>query len=152
MKEQRKKIWIDRFQTHLLARIVAYLLFYQALVWALVILQDRIVRSVDGAIGQGVGSLCLLFAVVCVVLLGFMFVCDAARFAHRLVGPLVRFHKTVQAVTAGEEVDLVKLRQGDFLHELRDEFNEMLRALEQRGAVVLKTPVDEQDKDQPLAA
>jgi len=32
-----------------------------------------------------------------------------------------------------------KLRKDDYLHELRDEFNEMLRVLENRGAIQLKT-------------
>jgi nitrogen fixation/metabolism regulation signal transduction histidine kinase len=73
-----------------------------------------------------------------VVLLGLFAIYEAIIFTHRVVGPIVRFRKTVQAIIAGEEVDLVRLRNGDFLLELRDEFNEMLRILEQRGAVTLK--------------
>lgn len=152
MNEQRKKIWIDRFQTFLLLRIAAYCLLYQLIVWTFVGLQESVALAVEGALGQRAANMFLLFAGVCVVLLGFMFVWDAVKFAHRIVGPLVRFRKTIQAVAAGEDLDFIKLRQGDFLEELRDEFNAMLKALEQRGAIVLKTPPATPEKDQRLAA
>jgi nitrogen fixation/metabolism regulation signal transduction histidine kinase len=69
---------------------------------------------------------------------------DAVRFAHRLVGPLYRFRKTIQAVAAGEPVGLVQLRRGDFLTDLKDDFNAMLRRLEQNGFVLLKAPENPQ--------
>jgi hypothetical protein len=39
----------------------------------------------------------------------------------------------------------MRLRKDDFLQELKDDFNEMLKALEQRGGVVLKQ--DEPDRE-----
>jgi len=38
VREQRKKIWIDRFQTILFFRIGLYFLCYQVVVWAFVVL------------------------------------------------------------------------------------------------------------------
>ena len=38
-----------------------------------------------------------------------------------------------------------------FLHELKDEVNEMLKVLEQHGALVLKTPEARQGKKQQVA-
>jgi nitrogen fixation/metabolism regulation signal transduction histidine kinase len=69
---------------------------------------------------------------------------DAVRFAHRLVGPIYRFRKTVQAIATGEPVSLVQLRRGDFLTDFRDDFNAMLRRLEQNGFVLLKAPENSQ--------
>ena len=36
--------------------------------------------------------------------LGLLFIYDAVKLTHRIVGPLYRFRKTIQAVTAGEEI------------------------------------------------
>jgi hypothetical protein len=38
------------------------------------------------------------------------------------------------------------------LGELKDEFNDMLQVLEERGAVVLKTTAARQDRDQTVPA
>jgi hypothetical protein len=65
---------------------------------------------------------------------------DAVRFAHRLVGPLYRFRKTIQAIAAGEQVALVQLRRGDLLVDFQNDFNAMLEHLEQQGYVLLKKP------------
>jgi hypothetical protein len=65
---------------------------------------------------------------------------EALRFAHRLVGPLYRFRKTLRAIGAGEAVGLVELRNGDMLQDFKDDLNAMLKRLEQQGAIVLKTP------------
>jgi hypothetical protein len=72
------------------------------------------------------------------VIIGVFFIADALRFAHKIVGPLYRIRKTIEAVVAGEQVELIHLRKGDFLVELKDEINEMLKILEQRGAITLK--------------
>jgi hypothetical protein len=49
-------------------------------------------------------------------------------------------------VTAGEPVRLIKLRQGDFLLEMKDDFNGMLEALQRQGVPVLK-PADPAQED-----
>ncbi len=137
MKHLRKRIWIDRFQTLLSLRLASYCLAYQAVTWAFVAAEQKVAAAVEGVLGQQLASLFVLFLAASIVLLGFLFVCDAVRFAHRIVGPLYRFRKVIQAVTAGEELELIRLRKDDYLHDLKDEFNAMLKALEQRGAVVL---------------
>jgi nitrogen fixation/metabolism regulation signal transduction histidine kinase len=86
------------------------------------------------------------------VILGLLFIYDAMRLAHRIVGPLYRFRKTIQAINAGEELDLMALRKDDFLQDMKDDFNEMLKVLEQRGAVVLKRTEAEQHRNQVLPA
>jgi hypothetical protein len=150
VREQRKKIWIDRFQTSLFLRIALYFVIYQMAVWALFIIERSILVSISETLGPGAATYCSLFLVATVILLGVLFIYDAVKLAHKIVGPIYRFRQTVKAITAGEEVRLVVLRQGDFLGELRDDFNEMLKLLEQRGAVVLKTDGSKQDQKQSL--
>ncbi len=45
-----------------------------------------------------------------------------------------------------------ELRKDDFLHELKDEFNEALKVLEQRGAVTLKTIAVNEDHKESVAS
>jgi nitrogen fixation/metabolism regulation signal transduction histidine kinase len=122
----------------LFVRIACYFLFYQLAVWFLVIVDRNIHDTLSDMLGSETALIIFVSLAGLVVLLGLFAIYEAIIFTHRVVGPIVRFRKTVQAIIAGEEVDLVRLRNGDFLLELRDEFNEMLRILEQRGAVTLK--------------
>lgn len=140
MKEQRKKIWIDRFQTHLFVRIALYFIIYQAAVWALFAIERKNAEALKGMFGAGAAGLSFLFGTAIVLVLGVLFIYDALVVTHRVVGPIVRFRRAVQAITDNDELTLINLRQGDYLTELRDDFNEMLKALEQRGAITIKQP------------
>jgi hypothetical protein len=141
MKEQRRRIWIDRFQTGLLIRIVVYLFIFQTVLWAFNAYCDQM-TSAMAAIGTEWPLLesSLVRAVLAFLILVPPLTLDSFRFAHRLVGPLYRFRKTIQAIAAGEEVTLVQLRKGDLLLDFKDDFNLMLKALEEKGLVLLKTP------------
>lgn len=144
MHEKRKKVWIDRFQTLLFWRIGLYFFFYQLGVWFLVVLERHISTTLGQVIGNDNAAFFMFILIGIVIYVGALFTYDAVKFAHRLVGPLVPFRKTMQAIRDGEEVGLVQLRKDDLLHDMKDEFNEMLQALEQRGAIVLKTPQEQQ--------
>jgi sensor histidine kinase YesM len=146
VREKRKKIWIDRFQTILFLRIAFYFAFYQIAVWSLVLIEQRLSVTLDGILGPRGTSYCFLLLTGIVVGVGFMFTYDAVVFTHRIVGPLYRVRQAVKAVAAGEEQEPMTLRKGDYLQELKDDFNEMLEALEGRGAGVLKKPATAQDR------
>jgi hypothetical protein len=135
---KRKKIWIDRFQTHLVARVGMYCVLFQAAVWALAMIDRAVNGALESILGESALPYCyaIAFGGIVVLTLGAMY--DAIKFAHKLVGPLFRFRKTIQAIAAGEPIDLVRLRDGDFLQDMKDDFNAMLVALEQRGAITLK--------------
>jgi sensor histidine kinase YesM len=150
MRGKRKKVWIDRFQTRLSLRIGLYFILYQVLVWAVAVISRHLTIELEGALGEAAAVPYLAFSILTAVLLSLMFIYDAVRFTHRFVGPLYRFRETLKAVASGEEVALIRLRQGDHLLEMKDEFNEMLKALEQRGAVVLKPQPARQDMKQPV--
>jgi nitrogen fixation/metabolism regulation signal transduction histidine kinase len=121
-------------------------------VWFAVIIEWSMYVEVEGMLGPTATRYCFLFLALCVVSMGLLFIYDAVKHSHRIVGPIYRFRKTIQAITAGEELEFVSLRKEDMLHELKDDFNAMLRALEQRGAVVLKTPEAKQEREQLLSA
>lgn len=148
MTECRKRIWIDHFQTGLLVRIVVYCMVYQVAVWAFFGICEMLDRGVAVLGGEVLFfSTPLVRNILVLVCIAPPLMFDAVRFAHRLVGPLYRFRKTVQAIAAGEPVALVQLRKGDLLMDLKDDFNVMLRQLEQRGLVVLKGPVPAETSD-----
>jgi hypothetical protein len=139
MRNKRKKVWIDRLQTHLSLYIALYFIIYQVAVWSVTVLSEYMTTPLETVVGDGARGFGLSFVVIVAVLLCGVFIYDAVHLTHRVVGPLYRFRQVIRAVTAGEEVALIQLRKRDYLGEMRDEFNEMLKALEQRGAVVLKT-------------
>jgi hypothetical protein len=153
MHEKRKKIWINRFQTVLFWRIAFYFLFYQIAVWSLVLIEVNMYGELEVMLGTGSATNLMLLLVALVVGVGILFIYDAIKFTHKIVGPIVRFRQICQAVRDGEAVNLVKLRDGDYLLEFRDEFNEMLKALEERGAITINTPASKgADGKRPEAA
>jgi nitrogen fixation/metabolism regulation signal transduction histidine kinase len=83
---------------------------------------------------------------VCLLLLVPVIAWDAIRFTHRLVGPMVRFRNTMQTIAEGETVRPIRLREGDYLTDLRDDFNHMLESLQRRGVPVLKPAVPVEDE------
>src|SRR5690606_19256934 len=77
---------------------------------------------------------------------------DAVRFSHRLVGPIFRFRKTIHALANGEPVRPIKLRNGDFLTEMKDDMNLLLEHLQQQGIPALKPAPGEEESTQRLPA
>ena len=147
MQMKRKKIWIDRFQTNLSLRLAMYFVLYMITVLSWVAV-DRVTASlIEAHFGQAAVSWSVMSASV-VVLVGFLFIYDMMRFSHRFVGPLYRFRQCLRAIADGEDLALMKLREGDFLQELKDEFNEALKALEQRGALKIKTNAAPEDQNE----
>jgi nitrogen fixation/metabolism regulation signal transduction histidine kinase len=150
--QQRKRIWIDRFQTFLFLRIALYFVCYQIVIWAFVTLERDIFAGLEQMLGGIATAYGYVFLPLTVVVVSLLFILDAIRFAHRMVGPLRRFRKSIAGITAGEEQVVITLRKDDFLQEMKDEFNEMLAALERRGAVVMKTTEAKKEQGQPVSA
>ena len=91
MQHKRTKVWIDRFQTLLSWRIAFYFLFYQAAVWAIVVIDANLSRGLANVIGPEFASKITWCLVGVMVAVGFLFIYDAVLLAHRIVGPLVAF-------------------------------------------------------------
>lgn len=148
MKELRKRIWIDRLQTVLFVRIGAYCLIYQVVVWVILSVWHQCCAALESLLKQPVSTSNWLPALLGILVLTPVLMYDAVRFAHRIVGPLYRFRKTIQAIAEGEPVAPIQLRQGDLLLDMQDDFNKMIDALEKRGYAV-KAPAEKAPQKQP---
>src|SRR5262245_2921634 len=142
MPEDRKKVWVDRFQTRLFVRIGFYLLIYLVCLGNMLFIWRLLQEGAGNPLEQYARAMTENGpALLCLVFLMPILLYDAMRFSHRLVGPLVRFRQTMEAIANGEAVRPIKLREGDYVTELRDEFNRMLETLQKKGVPVLK-PTD----------
>jgi nitrogen fixation/metabolism regulation signal transduction histidine kinase len=103
------------------------------------------------ALNQETRVFFLLLAAAILLSFALTFIYDAMKFAHRVVGPVYRLRKAVQAIAAGEAVEMVTLRKGDYLQDVKDDFNEMLKVLEERGAIVVKNETAKEKEARPLS-
>ena len=138
MNEKRKNVWIDSFQTKLSVWIAVYFLLYQVICWLLFGIGRLVALHYYDVLPNAFAHF-FIVALATLALVAFFFIRDAIHYMHRIVGPIVRFRKAIQAIKDGQDVELMRLREGDYLQELKDEFNEMLAVLEQRGAVRIQT-------------
>lgn len=136
MRNQRKRIWIDSFQTFLSLRLAVYFLLYQFAIWALYAVDARM-ADIGGVGGAARSTYGFVLTPIALIFLTLAFMYDSVRFMHRIVGPLYRVRMTIQSITDGREVRPISFRQGDYLQELKDDVNAMLQALEKRGAITL---------------
>jgi nitrogen fixation/metabolism regulation signal transduction histidine kinase len=150
MRENRKKVWIDRLQTHVCLYVAAYVLLYHTAVWGMTIISQNVTAPLQITGAGGAKALGISFAVIVQVMLCGAILYDVVLFTHRVVGPLYRFRQIIKAVTSGDEVALIHLRKRDYLVEMKDEINEMLKTLEESGAVVLRTTSAELEEKQAV--
>jgi hypothetical protein len=139
--DKRRKVWIDRFQTRLSLRLCSYFVLYQVAIWSLFWMGERLADQPDAA-SSPVAFFGSLLAPIAAIALGIVFIHDAIKVTHRVVGPAYRFRKTIESITAGEEMRLIKLRDGDELQDFKDDINAMLVELEKRGAITLIQPLE----------
>lgn len=136
MKEARSRIWIDPYQSKLFFRVIGYWAVYQFTLWNFLFVW-RLLEQGEGNFLVEYWNFFLDFypMLICFALVVPFFAWDAVKFSHRLVGPVVRFRRCMQAIAVGEPVSPIQLREGDYLVELQDDFNAMLAALQQRGTI-----------------
>lgn len=136
MRDVRKKFWISPFQTQLFLRVGMYWLIYTFTLFNF-LFGWRLLQEGAGDLGEQflrcAADNVPLF--LCLVLLGPWLALDAVRFSNHLVGPLYRFKVTLKTITNNEPVNKIKLRKGDFLLDMQDQINDMIEALQSRGAV-----------------
>jgi methyl-accepting chemotaxis protein len=147
MKEERIKVWIHGFQTRMLIRIGIYWLIYLASLWNLLFVWRLVVEGPGNLLEQYGRFLQDYYPplVLFIVLLP-VAAWDAVKVAHRMVGPLVRIRQGLQDVAAGHPIRPLHFREGDYLNELKDDFNAMLESLQRRGLPVLK-PAESDKQD-----
>jgi hypothetical protein len=139
MREERKKIWIHAFQTKMLIRIGVYWLIYLLTLWNFLFVW-RLIQEGPGNLLEQYSRFVQDYYPPLILFLALLPIAalDAVRFAHRLVGPLVRVRRALRDLADGQAIPPVKFREGDYLSELRDDFNAMLEAFQRRGVPVLK--------------
>lgn len=137
MAEQRRRKVTDPFQWRVSFRILTYGFIYQVTVWNLMFCW-WLLRHSSSLIDQ-YRDFCTEFypMLLCVVVLAPAFAWDAVKYCHKIAGPIYRFRATSRDIAAGKPVRRIKLRSGDELITLQDDFNAMLDALAARGAVTL---------------
>ena len=139
MEYQRKRFLVDNFQTKLFLRIGMYWLIYQFTTWNILLIWRLLTEGNGDPLGQIRQVFLEQYPTLIIFVLIVPFLCwDAVKFSHRLVGPIKRFRNTFQSVAKGEKVKPIRLREGDFLVEMQNDFNDMLQSLENRGADVLQ--------------
>lgn len=150
MAEERKKVWVDPFQTKLSLRIGGYLVVFFVVFCNCLFAWKMIEEGPINPWQQFLETMKVYLPVfICLLILVPIMAWDTIHFSHKLVGPLVRFRKTLQDMADGEPVRPIKLREGDYLLELRDDFNQMLEELQKRGVPVLKPADPSQTQDTP---
>lgn len=144
MKCRRKKQFIDSaVQGALVKRIILHWLIFLALaglmlpIWQLWSSGD-IFRPFSTIMLEGWKSTApVFFALVALLPL---FIWDTVMFSNRFAGPMYRFHGSIRKLAAGDDVPPIKLRKGDFWTDFADDFNELLKRLEDE-----KTPKSDTD-------
>ncbi len=75
-------------------------------------------------------------------------VIDSMKLSHRIVGPLFRLHNAMRRLAAGDDVEPISFREGDFWHDLADDFNRVVARVDQLKQG--QEPVEEQ-KEEPVS-
>ena len=64
-----------------------------------------------------------------VVFLMPVFIVDTIKISHRFAGPIFNLRRSIRGVANGESPRPIKFRQGDFWHDLADDYNALLKRL-----------------------
>lgn len=135
----RKRLFVNRqIQGRLLARTALYWMLYHGVLWMGMflyryaehrgaVLAGAAPRTFSDLYGQFVREHFSMW--ICAAAILPLVLWDLLKFSHRVVGPLVRFQRTIESLTAGEKVDEVRLRNGDLLFDLQTTFNQYLTSL-----------------------
>lgn len=151
MINRRKKKFVDRnVQGRLLLGIAAHWLLYFMLVMSAIPIWH--VLTVSGfshpltkVLADSWGSMTPVFLFLAAVLP--VFIWETVKFSNRFVGPIYRLHKTIQSINAGEKFRPIHFREDDFLHDLADDFNTMMRRLKQREDEPTREDASEEQRE-----
>ena len=128
-KTLRKKLYVNRdVQGALILRSVLHWSFYMVAILLVV----SIIAVIKDPSRLGFGLLYESFlsfapAIVASILLLPLFVYDILRSSNRVAGPIVRLQHKMKKLTAGEEIEELRFRDGDHWNEVADEFNALAK-------------------------
>ena len=127
MKNRRKKYCIDRkVQCAVAKRMVFHwvtFFFAASLIlplWHLILTGDISTPLSTKIFTDGVVLLVALASLLP------YFIWDTIKYTNRITGPMYRIQRELRALAQGENAQPIKLRKGDFWHEVAEDFNAML--------------------------
>lgn len=141
MKNRRRKYSIDSaVQGALVRRLMYHWLTFSALC-ALLLPVWRVINggNVQGPFTMLVREACIEMIPVFLFMLLLlpMFVWDTIKLSNRFAGPMYRFRGVLRRMAAGENVEPIRLRRGDFWTDVADDINalaERFSSLEEKAA------------------
>ena len=130
----RKKVYVDpKFQGELLKKISIYWVFYHLFLWHIMLVVEywRYDATVSADITKAVPFVVFFQqffeqyqTIIWASLIALpIFLYDLTKLSHRVVGPIVRFTQAMKEMCAREELGDVSLRDGDYLQEYLEVFN-----------------------------
>jgi hypothetical protein len=130
-RPQRRQKYIDSQVQGALARriIFHWLVFLSVAAVAALLLQ--VLSDPFRPAGEHLESLWYThgpFLIVMIFLLP-VFVVDTIKISHRFAGPIFSLRRSMQEIADGEPPRQLKFREGDFWHELADDYNAMIDRL-----------------------
>lgn len=125
---QRKKKYVDPEVQGALARRIGlhwilYTIVASVLVVGLKLLADPFTPLTEHAIDAWwtYGPLLLVL-----ITLTPIFIYDSVKLSNRFTGPVMRLRQAARSLAAGEPVEPLKIRNGDYWQELAEDFNRIL--------------------------
>lgn len=126
---RRKRLRVDRQVQGAIARRITFQWFVFLVVAALVLplfhvmLRGDFTKPLAATLYDvGVDFLILLVTFLCLLP---YFMLDTYKLTNRFAGPIYRLRNTIRSLVRGEQVAPLKFRQGDFWHDLAEEFNSL---------------------------
>ncbi len=128
--QRRQKLIDSKVQGALARRIIFHWLVFLAVASAAALLL-QVLSDPFRPTGEHIENLWFThgpFLVVMVFLLP-VFVIDTVKISHRFAGPIYSLRRTMREVADGNPPRKLKFREGDFWHELADDYNAMIARL-----------------------
>jgi len=149
-KPKRNKLIAD---SNVQGALVWRLVSYWAFAWLVVVMLVTIVAAMFSIAAEGVTLTAVLsramghlwFPVVISIMVLPIMVRDCLRLSNKFAGPVLRFRRAMQQLADGEQVQPIKLRDGDFWQDLADDFNRFL-------AQVQSNETESQEDEEELVA
>jgi len=74
------------------------------------------------------------------VLLMPVFLSDYVKVTNRFAGPMLRFRRELKALAEGRPAQAIRLRKGDFWHDVSDDFNRVLAIVQPAQSAPASSP------------
>lgn len=151
-KSMRKHLFVDpKVQGALVARVVLYWVVCIMAI-CLMLLCWRIVTGPARMFYTHFDDMWFFYgpAFVASLLLLPLVIIDVIRLSNRFAGPVLRLRRSIRELARGEHVDPIEFRDNDFWHEFAEEFNVLLKKIQQDSASA--APAEEQRDEEPVGA